>query len=88
MTKTRVISAIFGACLFVGGYAVAQINPNRHPNLAEALSLSQQAHQKITAAQKANEWDMGGHAAKAKSLLEEVNSELKQAAAAANRNKK
>jgi len=37
------------------------------------------------AAQRANEWDMGGHAQKAKDLLEQVNNELKQAAEAANR---
>jgi hypothetical protein len=60
------------------------INPNRHPNLAAAQRFSREAYEKVTAAQKANEWDMGGHAAKAKELLEQVNNELKEAAEAAN----
>jgi hypothetical protein len=45
------------------------------------------AYQKIVAAQKANEWDVKGHAQKAKELLDQVNQELKLAAEAANRNK-
>ncbi len=62
------------------------INPARHPNLAEAQDLSRRAWEKILDAQRANEWDMDGHAAKAKELLDEVNKELKRAAEAANRN--
>jgi hypothetical protein len=56
----------------------------RHPNLAAAQRLSTQAYERITAAQQANEWDMQGHAAKAKDLLDQVNRELKAAAEAAN----
>ncbi len=56
----------------------------RHPNLAAAQRLSTQAYEKISAAQQANEWDMQGHAAKAKELLDQVNRELKAAAEAAN----
>lgn len=78
--------------LLLGGFANAQkpaenVSKGRHPNLA-AQRLSQQAFEKITAAQQANEWDMQGHAAKAKDLLDQVNRELKLAAEAANRNKK
>ena len=40
------------------------------------------------AAQQANEWDMQGHAQKAKDLLDQVNNELKAAAQAANKNAK
>jgi hypothetical protein len=91
MLKKRVLSVFFGAALLIAGYAVAQPKQNvsgrRHPNLAEAQRLSEQAFQKITAAQEANEFDLRGHAAKAKNLLEQVNNELKQAAEAANRNK-
>jgi hypothetical protein len=36
-------------------------------------------------AQQANEWDLQGHAQKAKNLLDEVNNELKLAAKASNR---
>jgi hypothetical protein len=56
--------------------------------LAAAQRLADQAYQKITAAQEANEWDMQGHAAKAKDLLDQANRELKAAAASANKNKK
>ena len=88
--KTRVVTLIV-ACLLVIGVVVAQSKPNknvsgaRHPNLAAAQRLSQQAWEKVVAAQKANEWDMGGHAQKAKELPDQVNSELKQAAQAANK---
>jgi len=90
MTKTRVLSAVFGALLLIGAGALAQkpvrdISHARHPNLAAAQRLSQQAWEKIVAAQQANEWDMQGHAKKAKELLDEVNQELKLAAEAANR---
>ena len=63
------------------------ISPRKHPNLAAAQRLAAQAFQKISAAQQANEWDMEGHAQKAKDLLDQVNNELKQAAEAANKNK-
>jgi len=61
------------------------VSPARHPNLAAAQRLSRQAYEKIVAAQEANEWDLQGHAQKAKNLLDEVNNELKQAAEASNR---
>ena len=59
----------------------------RHPNLAAAQRLSRDAWERISAAQRANEWDMDGHAAKAKELLDQVNNELKMAAESANRHK-
>jgi hypothetical protein len=67
---------------------VEDISGKKHPNLAAAQRLSQQAWEKITAAQQANEWDMQGHAAKARELLDQVNKELKLAAEAANKNHK
>jgi hypothetical protein len=63
------------------------VSPKRHPNLAAAQRLTAQAFKRITDAQQANEFDMEGHAAKAKDLLEQANKELKQAAGAANENK-
>jgi hypothetical protein len=36
----------------------------------------------------ANDWDMGGQAQKARNLLEQANVELKEAAMAANRNRR
>lgn len=92
MIKTRVVSLLLGALLTIGAVALAQPKKNvsaaRHPNLEEAQTLSQQAYEKITAAQQANEWDMQGHAAKAKQLLEQVNNQLRMAATAANKNAK
>src|SRR5450631_1479665 len=92
MTKTRVGIASLSSLLAIGSIAVAQrpkdnVSPARHPNLAAAQRLSQQAWEKIVEAQKANEWDLQGHAQKAKELLDQVSSELKLAAGAANRNK-
>jgi hypothetical protein len=85
--------AVLVAALIGGGVAVAQkpvedVSGKKHPNIAAAQRLSEQAYNKITAAQEANEWDMQGHAAKAKDLLDQVNKELKMAAEAANKNHK
>ena len=94
MTKTKLaLGGVLGLALICGGVAVAQmpkdnVSGKKHPNLAAAQHLSQEAWEKITAAQQANEWDMDGHAAKAKELLDQVNKELKQAAEAANKNHK
>ena len=90
MTKTRILAAVLGSMLVIGGAALAQapkrnVSGARHPNLAAAQRLSQQAWEKIGAAQEANEWDMQGHAQKAKDLLDQANKELKLAAQAANR---
>jgi hypothetical protein len=89
VNRPRLAAAMF----LIGAVALAQrpkenVSPGRRPNIAAAQRLSQQAWEKIVAAQEANEWDMNGHAQKAKNLLDEVNRELKQAAEAANRNAK
>ena len=57
--------------------------PSGHPNLAAAQKLTAQAFDKLEAAQKANEYDLGGHAAKAKNLLKQASAEIKLAAEAA-----
>ena len=94
MTKTKLgIAGMLALAMVCGGVAVAQMpkdnaSGNKHPNLAAAQRLSREAWGKITAAQEANEWDMDGHAAKAKELLDKVNNELKLAAEAANHNHK
>ena len=87
------VGAVLAVALVGGGVAVAQkpadnVSGRKHPNLAAAQRLSQEAWEKIGAAQVANEWDMDGHAAKAKELLDQVNQQLKMAAEAANRNHK
>ena len=63
---------------------VDNVSHHRHPNLAAAQRLSTQAFEKIVAAQRANEFDLGGHAQKAKDLLDEANRELKAAAETSN----
>jgi len=93
MNRFRILTALLLSLLVAGGIAIAQrpkenISPGRHPNLAAAQRFGEQAYNKVIAAQEANEWDMGGHAQKAKNLLEQANNELKQAAEAANRNKR
>jgi hypothetical protein len=79
-----------GFSLFIAGTALAQkpaenVSAKKHPNIAAAQRLVEQAFNKITAAQQANEFDMNGHAAKAKTLLDQANAELKLAAETANR---
>jgi len=90
MTKRSLVASAVVALLLGGGAVLAQmpkdnVSPRRHPNLAAAQRLSTQAYEKIVEAQKANEWDMQGHAQKAKELLDQVNHELKEAAEAANK---
>jgi hypothetical protein len=93
MVKTRVFTVVLGSLLLIGDVAIAQrpvgnVSGARHPNLAAAQRLSQRAWQRIVDAQRANEWDMEGHAQRAKDLLDQANNELKQAARMANRNRK
>ncbi|HTP67524.1 MAG TPA: hypothetical protein VMJ35_01340 [Dongiaceae bacterium] len=92
-TSKTITGVTLGVALVCAGLALAQrpvdnVSGKKHPNLAAAQRLSTEAYEKITAAQQANEWDMNGHAAKAKDLLEQVNRELKEAAEAANKNHK
>ncbi len=87
MKKTVV--PVVALLVLTGGFLFAarpaqNVGPGRHPNLAAAQRLVREAFEKISAAQKANEWDMSGHAQKAKELLDQVNAELKEAAEAAN----
>jgi hypothetical protein len=89
--KTKIVSAA-AVCLMAAGAAFAarparNVSAAKHPNIAAAQRLVTQAYDKISAAQRANEFDLGGHAAKAKELLEQANNELKEAALTANINK-
>ena len=93
-TKVVALAAIVGVLLLAGssisfgGRPVRNVSAARHPNLAAAQRLCSQAYEKLMMAQKANEWDMGGHAQKAKELLDQANAEIKQAAEAANEHAK
>ena len=90
MKTTRIPALIAGTMLLLGGLALAQrpkdnVSARRHPNIAAAQRLLTQAWEKVVTAQRANEFDMQGHAQKAKDLLDQANNELKLAAGAANR---
>jgi hypothetical protein len=87
ISRKLVFGSVLGLGLFTSGVLVGQnVSAHRHPNLAAAQRLMEQAVGKIDAAQQANEFDMNGHAAKAKDLLGKAFEEVKLAAGAANRN--
>jgi len=83
-----VVCVLLVPALILAQKPVHNVSKARHPNLAAAQHFVDQAFNKISEAQRANEWDMNGHAAKAKDLLDQANKELKLAAEAANQNKK
>ena len=91
MRRRNLLVALLLSVMLYAGFVFAQpkrnISAHKHPNLAAAQRLVAQAYQKVEAAQKANEFDMSGHAAKAKSLLDQASAELKMAAEEANQNK-
>lgn len=90
--KRTIMTVILGVLMLAGTSAFAahkpvrNISPKKHRNLAAAQKACQNAYDKTVAAQKANEWDLGGHAEKAKNYLDQANTELKAAAEAANAN--
>lgn len=84
--RTMVFGSVLGLGLLTSGFVAGQdVSGRRHPNLAAAQRLIDQAYAKISAAQDANEFDMSGHAARAKDLLDQANREIKLAAETANR---
>ena len=86
------LAAVLVMCLLLIGVTLAQrpetdIDPAKHPNLAEAQHHILQAFEKIDEAQKANKDQLGSHAEKAKQLLDQASRELKEAAEFANHHK-
>jgi F0F1-type ATP synthase membrane subunit b/b' len=84
-TKKLCLAGALAIGLALVGVAFAQrpvtdIDPNRHPNLADAQHHVVQAYDKVVEAQKANKEELGGHAEKAIDLLDQANRELKAAA--------
>ncbi len=87
MIRSRfILGSVLCLTSFAGGVLIAQ-GPRR-PNLRAAQDLINQAFERITAAQQANEWDMSGHAAKAKDLLERAKEQIRLATEAANRHER
>jgi hypothetical protein len=85
MTKTKTILTVVtaAALAFTGG--ILSAGPLRgHPNLEAAKNDLNAAWEHITRAQSANEYDMGGHAAKAKELIGTAKEEVRMAAEDAN----
>jgi hypothetical protein len=90
--RNVLIGAVLVVTMAITGLMFAQkkpaenVSPRKHPNIAAAQRLTVQAFEKITAAQQANEFDLAGHAAHAKELLDQANQELKKAAEVSNIN--
>lgn len=93
--KNKLISlAILTVTLTAAYAAIAEMHQpvvdvgNRHPNLKEAQEHLRMAYDKLAEAQRANEWDMDGHAQKAKELMDAADAQIKKAAEAANHHEK
>jgi hypothetical protein len=80
-----VLALLCVGILFAAERPADDISAKMHPNLAAAQHLTNLAYDKLVEAQGANEFDMGGHAQKAKDLLVEASHEMKAAAMAANK---
>ena len=90
--KSSLIRILVISLVVVGivatGIAVNAVDVGpRHGNLRAAQQFIERAINKISAAQVANEYDLGGHAARAKELLDQAYDEIKLAAQAANKNR-
>ena len=84
MSKLRTVMLTAAVCLPLGAFAGGGGKALKgHPNMMAAAKALDTAWEKITAAQKANEYDLGGHAAKAKDAIKLAMDELKLAAQAA-----
>ena len=84
MNKKIIASLLALAVAAPIGIAVAKGEMKGHPNLSAAQALIKDAYGKIQAAQKANEYDMGGHAKKAEEALKTAVDEIHLAAEVAN----
>jgi hypothetical protein len=84
--RNLVLGGALGVGLLAGGILIAQnppapdIDPHRHPHLAQAQKHILEAFDSISHAQQANDWDMQGHAAHAKDLLDQASREVKESA--------
>ncbi|MGB9032044.1 MAG: hypothetical protein WCC27_18115 [Acidobacteriaceae bacterium] len=91
--RNVVFGSVLGMGLIAGGIVIAQnppaenIDGARHPHLAASQHHIREAFNEIGAAQAANDWDMNGHAAHARELLDQASRELKAAAEDSNRHR-
>lgn len=78
--RRTIVTIVVAICAFAAGAVYAQ---KRHPNLAAAQKDIGLAWEKLLAAQEAHEFDLGGHAQKAKDALDTAQKEVKLAVEAA-----
>jgi hypothetical protein len=88
--KKLILASVLGTALISGGIVLAKpvvnVSPKKHPHINAAQTALVTASKQITEAQVANEWDLGGHAKKAKELIDQADGELKLAAEVSNEN--
>ena len=86
-SKLMLLAAVaaLAACAASAQMPVQNIDPERHGNLAAAQRLVVQAFERLSDAQVANNYQLGGHVERAKELLRQANEEIKLAAETANR---
>jgi ABC-type transporter MlaC component len=70
-------------CIAIVGFLLSCASTPHHPNLAEAQRFVQQAIDRVSDAQRANNFDMKGHAARAKALMQQAIEEIRLAEQAA-----
>lgn len=80
--KSSFLPRVLVGCALVC-FLFSCVSTPHHPNLVAAQQFVQQAIDKVTAAQYANDFDMKGHAAKSKQLLQQAIVEIKLAEEAA-----
>ena len=80
-----VIAALIGNGTVLAKEPVRNVSAKKQPNIAAAQKLAAEAYAKIEAAQKANEYDLEGHAQNAGDALRVANDELRLAAETANK---
>jgi hypothetical protein len=89
MTRKIVMAGIALLGSFtLGAVIFAQAPPvtvgDRHGNMRAAQQLIQQAWEKVNEAQQDNNYNLGGHAGRAKELLSQASEEIKLSAETAN----
>jgi hypothetical protein len=89
--KTLMFLIALVAAFALGGVIFAQQPPvnvgERHGNMRAAQQLIRQAWDKVDEAQKDNNYNLGGHAGRAKELLFQASEEIRLSADAANSHK-
>jgi hypothetical protein len=88
MERISLITLALCAAFTLGAVVFAQ-QPRvdvgeRHGNMRAAQELIQQAWQKVDEAQKDNNYNLGGHAGRAKELLSQASEQIKLSSEAAN----